>query len=112
MGTGGITLPFFISAVDGGEWPASRPGRFTPAERTPAPTAQEVGCAPQPVWTLWRRELLALPEIEPRLTSQWLVAIPTELFRLLEETVLFPKTLLFQRLIIMGTLYTVVLFVS
>jgi hypothetical protein len=26
---------FFTSAVDGGEWSASRPGRFTPKERTP-----------------------------------------------------------------------------
>jgi hypothetical protein len=24
------------SALDGGEWPASRPGRFTPRETTPA----------------------------------------------------------------------------
>jgi hypothetical protein len=26
---------FFTSALDGGEWSASRPGRFTPGERTP-----------------------------------------------------------------------------
>jgi hypothetical protein len=26
----------FISALDGGEWSASRPGRFTPRERAPS----------------------------------------------------------------------------
>jgi hypothetical protein len=29
-GSGGIAPPFFISALVGGEWSASRPGRFTP----------------------------------------------------------------------------------
>jgi hypothetical protein len=29
-GSGGIASPFLTSAVDGGEWSASRPGRFTP----------------------------------------------------------------------------------
>jgi hypothetical protein len=28
--SGGIALPFQVSALDGGEWPASRPGRLTP----------------------------------------------------------------------------------
>jgi hypothetical protein len=32
-GTGGITPPF--SALDGGEWSASRPVRFTPGESSP-----------------------------------------------------------------------------
>jgi hypothetical protein len=27
--------PFLISALDTGEWSASRPGRFTPRQRTP-----------------------------------------------------------------------------
>jgi hypothetical protein len=27
---------FFISALAGGEWSASRPGRFTPGKRTPS----------------------------------------------------------------------------
>jgi hypothetical protein len=31
MGSGGIAPPFLISALDGGEWSASRPCRFTPA---------------------------------------------------------------------------------
>jgi hypothetical protein len=32
---GGIASLFLTSTVGGGEWPASRPGRFTPAERVP-----------------------------------------------------------------------------
>jgi hypothetical protein len=34
-GSGGIAPHFLTSALDGGEWSASRPGRFTPRERTP-----------------------------------------------------------------------------
>jgi hypothetical protein len=42
---------FTTSALDGGEWSASRPGRaFNPGERTPG-TGQEAGWAPDPVWT-------------------------------------------------------------
>jgi hypothetical protein len=33
--SGGITLPLFISKLDGGDWLASRPDRFTPGERAP-----------------------------------------------------------------------------
>jgi hypothetical protein len=32
---GGIAPPFLISALDRGEWSASRPDRFIPEERTP-----------------------------------------------------------------------------
>jgi hypothetical protein len=34
-GSGGIAPPFLTSALDGGEWSASRPYRFTPGERAP-----------------------------------------------------------------------------
>jgi hypothetical protein len=34
-GTGGIAPSFLTSALDGGEWSASNPGRFTPGERAP-----------------------------------------------------------------------------
>jgi hypothetical protein len=30
LGSGGIAPPFLTSALDGGDWSASRPGRFTP----------------------------------------------------------------------------------
>jgi hypothetical protein len=33
MGSGGIAPPFLISALDGGEWSDSSPGRFTPGKR-------------------------------------------------------------------------------
>jgi hypothetical protein len=43
---------FSTSALDGGEWPASRPGRaLPPGERTPVPIVQEAGWAREPVWT-------------------------------------------------------------
>jgi hypothetical protein len=32
-GSGGIAPPFLTSALDGGEWSASRPGRFTPKKK-------------------------------------------------------------------------------
>jgi hypothetical protein len=34
-GNGGITAPFLILALDGGEWSASRPGHFTRGEGVP-----------------------------------------------------------------------------
>jgi hypothetical protein len=47
---------FFTSALAGGEWSTSRPGRFTPGER--APRTHWIGdwVDPEPVWTTWRIE--------------------------------------------------------
>jgi hypothetical protein len=43
---------FSTSALDGGEWSASRPGRALPPEKgPPVPIVQEAGWAPEPVWT-------------------------------------------------------------
>jgi hypothetical protein len=43
---------FTTSALDGGEWSASRPGRALPPEKgPPLPIVQEAGWAPEPVWT-------------------------------------------------------------
>jgi hypothetical protein len=50
-----------ISALDGGEWSVSRPGRFTTWEKAQVPTAQKAGWAPEPVWTLWRNEKSLAP---------------------------------------------------
>jgi hypothetical protein len=33
--SGDIVPPFLTAALDGGEWLASRPGRFIPKERAP-----------------------------------------------------------------------------
>jgi hypothetical protein len=42
MGGGRIAPPFLTSALDGGEWSASRPSRFTP--RGNAPGTHWIGC--------------------------------------------------------------------
>jgi hypothetical protein len=43
---------FMTSALGGGEWLASRPGRALPPGKGPrVPIAQEAGHAPEPVWT-------------------------------------------------------------
>jgi hypothetical protein len=40
------------SALDGGEWSASRPGRALPPGKEPlVPIGQGAGWAPEPVWT-------------------------------------------------------------
>jgi len=43
---------FSTSALDGGEWSASRPGRVYPQGKDrPVPIVQEAGWAPELVWT-------------------------------------------------------------
>jgi hypothetical protein len=43
---------FSTSALDGGEWSASRPGSaLPPGKGTPVPIVQEAEWAPEPVWT-------------------------------------------------------------
>jgi hypothetical protein len=43
---------FSTSALDGGEWSASRSGRsLPPGKGSPVPIVQEAGCAPEPFWT-------------------------------------------------------------
>jgi hypothetical protein len=44
---------FSTSALDEGEWSASRPGRafLPPGKGPPVPIVQEAGWAPEPVWT-------------------------------------------------------------
>jgi hypothetical protein len=47
-----ISYSFLTSALEGGEWSASRPGRtLTQEEGPPVPIVQEGGWAPEPVWT-------------------------------------------------------------
>jgi hypothetical protein len=62
-GSGGIAPSFLTSALDGGEWSLSRPGRFTPDQdrRLGGPQSRSGSCGEEPV------------------------AIPTKLSRLLEE---------------------------
>jgi hypothetical protein len=43
---------FTTSALDGGEWSATCPGRaLAPGKGPPVPFVQEAGWAPEPVWT-------------------------------------------------------------
>jgi hypothetical protein len=43
---------FTTSALDGGEWSASRPSRaLPPGKGPPVPIVQENGWTPEPVWT-------------------------------------------------------------
>jgi hypothetical protein len=43
---------YLTSALDGGEWSASRTGRALPPGKGPSvPIVQEAGWAPEPVWT-------------------------------------------------------------
>jgi hypothetical protein len=45
------SYPFLTTALEGGEWSASRPGRaLPPGKEPPVPTVQEAGWAPEPVW--------------------------------------------------------------
>jgi hypothetical protein len=47
-----ISYTLSTSALDGGEWSASRPGRtLPPGKGPPVPIVQEAGWAPEPVWT-------------------------------------------------------------
>ena len=39
------------AVLEGGEGPASRPGRSLPPGKDPVPIVQEAGRAPGPVWT-------------------------------------------------------------
>jgi hypothetical protein len=48
---------FTTSALDGGEWSASRPGHALP----PVPIVQEAGWAPEPVWTQEDRGKILCP---------------------------------------------------
>jgi hypothetical protein len=49
---GNSSYSFLTSALDGGEWWASRPGRALPPERGPPvlPIGWEAGWVPEPVW--------------------------------------------------------------
>jgi hypothetical protein len=49
-----------ISALDGGQWSASLPDRFSPKGRVPLPIVLDAGWALEQVWTLWRREKLTV----------------------------------------------------
>jgi hypothetical protein len=56
MGEWNIAPSFLTSALDEGEWSASRLGHFTPGESAPVLIAEEAGWAPESVCMLWSTE--------------------------------------------------------
>jgi hypothetical protein len=68
---GGVVVQmhiFLTSALAGGEWSASRPGRFTPGER--APSTHWTGSWVDPrvgLHDVEKRTFLTIPELELRL---------------------------------------------
>jgi hypothetical protein len=86
---GGVDLYvqiFLTSSLAGGEWSASRPGRFTPGER--APGTHLIGGWVDPragLDDVEKRKFLTLPGLRTpttQLSSLQPVTIPTMLFRL------------------------------
>ena len=52
----GIAPLILTSALQGGEWSASRPGHLVPEKALEAPREWEVKWDPWPVCTIWRSE--------------------------------------------------------
>jgi hypothetical protein len=76
-----------ISALDGGEWSASRPGRaLPPGNEPPVLIGQEALWAPELVWTQ-RLEEKSFPSVGDRTPVVQSVTILTELLRLLTVSV-------------------------
>jgi hypothetical protein len=76
-----LASPFLNSALDGGEWSVSRPGRFTPGgKESPVPIGQRKG-GPHNRYERCgvEKNLLTLPGIEPRPTrryTDWAISTP------------------------------------
>jgi hypothetical protein len=64
------------SALDGGEWSASRSAALLPRKGLLVATGYETGWAPQPVWTIWRSVKIFFPCQKSNLRCP---VIPTEL---------------------------------
>jgi hypothetical protein len=91
-GRGGI-YSFYLyltSALDGGEWSASRPGRaLPPGKGRPVPIGYEAGWAPEPVWTRGPEEQSSVPIgdrtpiVQPvvRHYTAWATAAPFKIAR-------------------------------
>jgi hypothetical protein len=69
-GGGGMSPPFFASALDGGEWPATRLSRFTSGEIAPCTHWMGGWMGPTAgLDSVEKTKILALPGLEPRPSS-------------------------------------------
>jgi hypothetical protein len=73
---------YLTSALDGGEWSASRPGRALPPEKgPPVPAGYKTGWAPEPVWTQRPEEKSSAPApiVQPvdRHYTDWATPAPS-----------------------------------
>jgi hypothetical protein len=86
---------FLISALDGGEWSASRPVRaLHPGKGPPVPNGQKAGWASEPVWTQGLEEKSSASVGDRTPIVQPVVTILTELPQLLLFILLSPKCFL------------------
>jgi hypothetical protein len=85
---------FSTSALDGGEWSASRLGRaLPPGKEPPVPIVQEAGWDPEPVWTQRLEEKSSAPAgdrtpvVQPvvRHSTAWATLAPQPVLLLLLE---------------------------
>jgi hypothetical protein len=76
-----VAPPFLTLALDGGEWSASCPGRFTLGKESQYPLDRRLD-GPQSVWTLWRREKSrtaagkGTPAVQP-IARRWAIPVPS-----------------------------------
>jgi hypothetical protein len=93
--SGGIVSSFLTSTLDGGEWSASRPYRFTSEERSRG--TRWIGCWIDPRAgqdDMEKTQISSLcRETNPDNGVHTLVAIPTELFRLIRFDILLKNDL-------------------
>jgi hypothetical protein len=88
MGSRGIATPFLTSALDGGEWSASRPYRLNPKERALGTHWIGGGGGHHSQWCVVygldsvEKKNRSCRESNPNSSAAQPVAIPTELFRL------------------------------
>jgi hypothetical protein len=89
---------FLTSALEGGEWSASRPGRALPPGTEPmVPIVQVAGWAPEPVWTQRLEEKFSAsvrdrsPTVQSVVThcTDWATPARSEMYRNLNLSVLF-----------------------
>jgi hypothetical protein len=83
-GSGSRAPAILTSALDGVEWSDSRPSRFSSEARALSTNWMGGWMGPRAVMdSMQERKKFAPPGIEPRSSSPYPVAVPTEIFRLL-----------------------------